>query len=70
MVTMVIKLITALVLVGHGLDHAVAPQAAFVPPGAIPRNAHAVLAGMTISSTAGKAMSKCQQQYPAQSEGS
>lgn len=56
-VTMVIKLLTALVLVAHGLGHAMAPQAAFVPPGAFPRNTHAVPAGMTISSTAGKAMS-------------
>lgn len=32
-VTMVIKLLTALLLVAHGLGHAMAPQAAFVPPG-------------------------------------
>lgn len=54
---MVFKLITVLVLVGHGVGHVMAPQAAFVPPGAFPRNAHALLAGMTIGSTAGKALS-------------
>jgi hypothetical protein len=54
---MVIKLITVLILVGHGLGHVMAPQAAFVPPGAFPRNAHAALVGMTIASTVGKALS-------------
>jgi hypothetical protein len=52
-----IKLIAALVLAGHGIGHMMAPQAAFLPPGALPRNAPGLLAGTTIVSNAGKAMS-------------
>ena len=54
---MPIKLIAALVLAGHGIGHMMAPQAAFLPPGALPRNAPGLLAGTTIVSNAGKAMS-------------
>jgi hypothetical protein len=52
-----IKLIAVLVLAGHGIGHFMAPQAAFLPPGALPRNAHGLLAGTTIVSGAGRAMS-------------
>ena len=54
---MPLKLIAALVLAGHGIGHLMAPQAAFLPPGALPRNAPGLLAGTTIVSNAGKAMS-------------
>ncbi len=54
---MMLKLITAALLVAHGLGHAMAPQAAFVPPGAFPKTAHMVATGMTIDSASGKAMS-------------
>ena len=54
---MPLKLIAALVLAGHGIGHMMAPQAAFLPPGAFPRDAHASLAGTTIGSTTGKTMS-------------
>jgi hypothetical protein len=44
-------------LIGHGLGHAMAPQAAFAPPGAFPRSAHAVLGpDLTIVSPAGKGL--------------
>lgn len=52
-----IKLIAVIVLVLHGLGHVMAPQAAFAPPGAFPRGAQAALTGMTIGSTAGRALS-------------
>ena len=54
---MPLKLIAALVLAGHGVGHMMAPQAAFLPPGAFPPDAHASLAATTIGSTSGKAMS-------------
>ena len=52
-----IKLITVIVLALHGLGHVMAPQAAFVPPGAFPPGAQAALTGITIGSTAGRALS-------------
>jgi hypothetical protein len=51
-----IKLITVIVLAAHGIGHVMAPQAAFVPPGAFPRGAQAAVAGITIGSTAGRAV--------------
>jgi hypothetical protein len=54
---MFLKLITAAVLVGQGLGHAMAPQSAFVPPGAFPRAAHMPATGMTITSPGGRALS-------------
>jgi hypothetical protein len=54
---MLVKLITAAVLVANGLGHAMAPQSAFVPPGAFPRGAHMVATGMTITSPGGRALS-------------
>jgi hypothetical protein len=54
---MPIKLIAVLVLAAHGIGHVMAPQAAFLPPGALPRDAQGLLAGTTIASGAGRAMS-------------
>ena len=54
---MPLKLIAALLLAGHGIGHMMAPQAAFLPPGAFPRDTHAPIAGTTIVSPTGKAMS-------------
>jgi hypothetical protein len=54
---MFVKLIIAAILVGHGIGHAMAPQAAFIPPGAFPRGAQMVATGMTITSQGGKALS-------------
>ena len=54
---MPIKLIAVLVLAGHGIGHMMAPQAAFLPPGALPRDAHGLVAGATIVSGPGRAMS-------------
>jgi hypothetical protein len=52
-----IKLAVLAVLTGHGLGHAMAPQAAFLPPGALPRNAHAIIgSSLTIVSPAGKSL--------------
>jgi hypothetical protein len=52
-----IKLAGLAVLIGHGLGHAMAPQAAFLPPGALPRNAHAIIgSSLTIVSPAGKSL--------------
>jgi hypothetical protein len=38
-----IKIAVLAVLIGHGLGHVMAPQAAFVPPGTFPRQAHAII---------------------------
>jgi hypothetical protein len=52
-----IKLAVLAVLIGHGLGHAMAPQAAFAPPGALPRNASALIgSSLTIVSPAGKSL--------------
>jgi hypothetical protein len=52
-----IKLAVLAVLIGHGLGHVMAPQAAFAPPGALPRNASAVIgSGLTIVSHVGKSL--------------
>src|SRR6202521_4369358 len=52
-----IKLAVLAVLIGHGLGHVMAPQAAFAPPGAFPRNAHAIIgSSLTIVSPAGKSL--------------
>jgi hypothetical protein len=52
-----IKIAVLAVLIGHGLGHVMAPQAAFVPPGAFPRKAHAIIgSGLTIVSSAGKGL--------------
>jgi hypothetical protein len=52
-----IKLAVLAVLIGHGLGHVMAPQAAFAPPGALPRNASAIIgSGLTIVSPAGKSL--------------
>jgi hypothetical protein len=52
-----IKVAILAVLIGHGLGHVMAPQAAFVPPGALPRNSHAIIgSGLTIVSPAGKSL--------------
>ena len=52
-----VKIAVLLLLLGHGLGHAMAPQAAFAPPGAFPRNKHAVVgSGLTIVSPAGKGL--------------
>jgi hypothetical protein len=52
-----IKVAVLAVLIGHGLGHVMAPQAAFVPPGALPRNAHAIIgSNLTIVSTGGKSL--------------
>ena len=52
-----IKLAVLAVLIGHGLGHAMAPQAAFLPPGALPRNAHAIIgSSLTIVSPVGKSL--------------
>jgi hypothetical protein len=50
-----IKVAVLAVLIGHGLGHVMAPQAAFAPPGALPRDAHAIIGSdLTIVSTGGK----------------
>jgi hypothetical protein len=54
---MFLKLITAGLLLAHGIGHVMAPQAAFVPPGAFPRTSHMIATGMTITSSGGKALS-------------
>lgn len=54
---MMTKLIVAVVLIAHGIGHVMAPQAAFVPPGAFPRTAHMVATGMTITSDGGRLLS-------------
>ena len=54
---MIAKLVIAAVLIAHGIGHVMAPQAAFVPPGAFPRTAHMVATGMTITSDGGKVLS-------------
>lgn len=54
---MFLKLVTAAVLIGHGIGHVMAPQAAFVPPGAFPKAAPMFATGLTISSSGGKALS-------------
>ena len=55
---MFLKILVALLLVAHGLGHVMAPQSAFVPPGAFPRGSAAVLGPrLTIVSPAGKALS-------------
>jgi hypothetical protein len=52
-----IKVALLAVLIGHGLGHVMAPQAAFAPPGALPRNASAIIgSGLTIVSPAGKSL--------------
>jgi hypothetical protein len=52
-----IKIAVLAVLIGHGLGHLMAPQAAFAPPGALPRNAHAIIgSSLTIVSPAGKSL--------------
>jgi hypothetical protein len=52
-----IKVAILAVLIGHGLGHVMAPQAAFVPPGALPRNAHTIIgSNLTIVSPAGKSL--------------
>jgi hypothetical protein len=52
-----IAVVALSVLVGHGLGHAMAPQAAFAPPGAFPRNSVGMFGdGFTIVSTAGKSI--------------
>ena len=52
-----IKVVVLAVLIGHGLGHAMGPQAAFLPPGALPRNAHAIIgSSLTIVSPAGKSL--------------
>lgn len=57
MFEMWIKVAVLAVLIGHGLGHVMAPQAAFVPPGALPRNAHAIIGSdLTIVSPAGKGL--------------
>ena len=53
---MLIKIVTAAVLLAHGIGHAMAPQAAFLPPGAFPRTAAAAVGGMTITSGVGRLM--------------
>jgi hypothetical protein len=52
-----IKIVVLAVLIGHGLGHVMAPQAAFLPPGALPRSTHAVIgSSLTIASPAGKSL--------------
>jgi hypothetical protein len=52
-----IKIAVLAVLIGHGLGHVMAPQAACAPPGALPRNAHAIIGpSLTIVSPAGKSL--------------
>jgi hypothetical protein len=52
-----IKVAVLAVLIGHGLGHVMAPQAAFAPPGALPRSASAIIgSGLTIVSPAGKSL--------------
>lgn len=51
------KLIFAAVLIAHGIGHVMAPQAAFAPPGPLPRAAPMVATGLTITSSPGKALS-------------
>jgi len=52
-----IKIAVLALLIGHGLGHVMAPQAAFMPPGALPRNAHAMIGSrLTIVSRAGKGL--------------
>jgi hypothetical protein len=52
-----IKVAVLAVLIGHGLGHIIAPQAAFAPPGALPRNARAIIgSSLTIVSPAGKSL--------------
>ena len=51
---MLVKIVTAAVLLAHGIGHVMAPQAAFLPPGAFPRTATAAVGGMTITSGAGR----------------
>lgn len=53
---MLLKLFAAAVLVAHGIGHVMAPQPAFLPPGAFPRTAGAAIGGMTITSSAGKVL--------------
>jgi len=53
---MLIKIVTAAVLLAHGIGHVMAPQAAFLPPGAFPRTATAAVGGMTITSGVGRLM--------------
>jgi len=52
---MLVKIVTAAVLLAHGIGHVMAPQAAFLPPGAFPRTAAGV-GGLTITSGAGRVM--------------
>jgi hypothetical protein len=40
---MFLKILVALLLLAHGLGNVMAPQSAFVPPGAFPRGSAAVL---------------------------
>jgi hypothetical protein len=55
---MFLKIVVAVVLVAHGLGHVMAPQSAFVPPGAFPSTANSLVgSGLTIASPAGKALS-------------
>jgi hypothetical protein len=55
---MFLKILVALLLLAHGLGNVMAPQSAFVPPGAFPHGAAAVLGPrLTIVSPAGKALS-------------
>jgi hypothetical protein len=54
---MLLKLLTAAILIAHGLGHAMAPQAAFIPPGAFPKTAQMVGTGVTIASSGGKVLS-------------
>jgi hypothetical protein len=52
-----IKVAVLALLIGHGLGHVMAPQAAFLPPGALPRSAHAIVgSSLTIVSTAGRSL--------------
>jgi|GEM_PF-1313646 len=52
-----IAVVALCVLVGHGLGHIMAPQAAFAPPGALPRNSAGMFgSGFTIVSPAGKSI--------------
>ena len=53
---MFVKLVTAAVLLGHGIGHVMVPQAAFLPPGAFPRTAAAAVGGMTITSGMGRVL--------------
>jgi hypothetical protein len=55
---MLLKVVVVVVLMAHALGHVMAPQSAFVPPGAFPGTATSLVgSGLTITSSAGKALS-------------